>query len=73
MSRVPMEKEIDDSDDRDLKSVDEIASDSIRGVDEPMEKERPESPAMLVFATYPLLLIAGILLVLAVLWWWQWN
>ncbi len=71
MSRLPTEKRVDSPKDEHVKSVDEIASDGIRGVDEPMEKAHPEGSAMLVFATYPILLIVGLIVVLGALWLWR--
>ena len=46
-------------------------SDSIQGKDEPMEDTHPEAPPLLVFATYPLVLILGIVVTLIVVWFTQ--
>lgn len=51
----------------------EATSRSLNGEDEPMEVNHPESPFLLVFATYPVLLIAVILLALGVYWWMNWT
>jgi len=42
--------------------------DSIQGKDEPMEVSHPEAPPLLVFASYPIILILGIIVALAVFW-----
>ncbi len=38
----------------------EQVSDSIQGKDEPMEQSHPEAPPLLVFASYPLILIIAL-------------
>jgi len=73
MSKLEMEKQVESSHIGERKTFDEMASESIRGADEPMENDHPEGPALLVFATYPVLLIAGILMALALLWWWKFT
>lgn len=71
MTQVPINKQVERPYSEEHKTIEEVASESIRGVDEPMEDKHPDSPAVLVFATYPVLLIVGILLALSLLWWWN--
>ena len=73
MTQLPMNKQVEVPYNGEHKTVEEMASESIRGVDEPMEDKHPDSPAVLVFATYPVFLIVGILLALGLVWWWNWN
>ncbi len=42
--------------------------DSIQGKDEPMEVSHPEAPPLLIFASYPIILILGIIVALVVFW-----
>lgn len=42
--------------------------DSIQGKDAPMEESHPEEPPLLALASYPLVLILGIVVILFTLW-----
>jgi len=71
--KLEMEKQVESSHSVNRKTFDEMASESIRGVDEPMENNHPEGSALLVFAAYPVFLIVGILMALILLWWWKFT
>jgi hypothetical protein len=46
----------------------EKVMDSIQGKDEPMEVSHPEAPPLLVFASYPIVLLLGIIVAFVVFW-----
>jgi len=48
--------------------VAEQIMDSIQGKDEPMEVSHPEAPPLLVFASYPIVLLLGLIIAFAVFW-----
>ena len=59
---------LDDNDAPVEHPLSEQIMDSIQGKDEPMEESHPEAPPLLVFASYPLVLIIGIIVVFVVFW-----
>ncbi|MCA9133395.1 MAG: hypothetical protein KDA45_09580 [Planctomycetales bacterium] len=53
--------------------VGEIVEASVKGEDEPMEREHPAAPGALVWFSYPLLLVVLLIVALAAAGlWWRW-
>lgn len=59
---------LDESEPTDNETISERILDSVQGKDEPMEESHPEAPPLLVFASYPLVLILGIIVALVAVW-----
>jgi hypothetical protein len=55
---------IDNKNDPILQPINEQLSDSFQGKDSPMEDDHPEAQPLLVFASYPVILILGLIIAL---------
>ncbi len=59
---------LEEKDASEHESMSEKVMDSMQGKDEPMEVSHPEAPPLLVFASYPLVLVLGIIIALVAVW-----